>query len=121
MDGVDVTDGGTSGVDPVATATSQVKGSVQFLIPPLKPNDRIDEWEPLFRVTVTDLLTHENGGQPLKLGWGPGSRDPQKWDPRKVGPTARKPGPIDVKAGPITKSGTQLLKAGPITKSGTHY
>ena len=72
---------------------------------------------PRFQICINFFL--ENSGQPLKVGWGPGSRDPQKWDPRKVGPTARKPGPIDVKAGPITKSGIQLLKVGPITKSGT--
>ena len=67
MDGADVTNGGTIDVDPVATTTSRVKGSVQFLIPPLKPNDRIDEWEPLFRAAVTGLLTHENG-ETLAIG-----------------------------------------------------
>ena len=50
------TEGGAKGLclDPL-------KGTTQFVIPVLKPNIRIDGWEPLFRAAVTPLLLQENG------------------------------------------------------------
>ena len=60
----DVEDGG---VTAAPRAMSSMKGSVQFIVPPLKNNDRIDEWEPLFRAAVTGLLTQDNG-EALAIG-----------------------------------------------------
>ena len=60
-------DGGGTQPPGAGAATTRVKGSVQFIVPPLKPSDRIDEWEPLFRAAVTGLLTQENG-QALAIG-----------------------------------------------------
>ena len=39
----------------------------QFVILALKEDQRIDEWEPLFKAAVTGLLLHENG-QSLAIG-----------------------------------------------------
>ena len=33
-----------------------LKGTTQFVIPVLKPNSRLGEWEPLFRAVVTPLV-----------------------------------------------------------------
>ena len=48
-------------------AVNRTRSSTQFSIPPLKPNDRIEDWEPLFKAAVTGLLTHENG-EALAIG-----------------------------------------------------
>ena len=48
-------------VDPAANAIRGSNGGTQFVIPPLKVNDRIEDWELLFKAAVTGLLTPSNG------------------------------------------------------------
>ena len=55
-------EGGAKGI-----GLGPLKGTTQFVIPVLKPNSRIDEWEPLFRAAVTPLLLQENG-ESLAIG-----------------------------------------------------
>ena len=43
----------------------------QFVIPPLQLHDRIEDWEPLFKASVTGLLTRTNG-EKLAIGLLPG-------------------------------------------------
>ena len=45
--------------------------SKEFVIPPLKAGDRIEDWKLLFRAGVTPLLA-KDGGEKLAIGLLPG-------------------------------------------------
>ena len=55
-------EGGAKGI-----GLGPLKRTTQFVIPVLKPDSRVDEWEPKFRAAVTPLLLQENG-ESLAIG-----------------------------------------------------
>ena len=63
---------GSSGPKPsVAGTLMPTPAMSQFVIPPLQPRERIEDWQPLFTAAVTTLLARL-GGQKFPLGLLPG-------------------------------------------------
>ena len=53
---------GSSGPTPSAAGTSMPTPAMsQFVISPLQPGERIDDWQPLFTAAVTTLLAKPAG------------------------------------------------------------
>ena len=53
------------------TPQPSVRYNNTFVIPPLGSNQRISDWEPVFRAAVTSLLV-QTGGEKLAVGLLPG-------------------------------------------------
>ena len=63
---------GSSCPKPSATETSMPTPAMgQFVIPPLQPGERTEDWQPLFTAADTTLLAR-SGGEKLALGLLPG-------------------------------------------------